>query len=231
MPALARHRVIRVDLPGSGRSQRVEGPLSIERYVETLLDGLHPARASTRAHWIGHSMGTIVCQHLAATHPKRVRQLALFGPLIAPPEAARAAMRRAQPRRARARPACTRSRQALLKARHLGRHAPAPAAGGRFRAREPDAPGRRGLCAQLRGARRARSRPRSSSIEAPGCWSPATRTASRRRRRCARWPTAACGAQQPRRRAAALRPLDAGRTPRRVPARAARIPGSATRRS
>ena len=32
MPALARHRVIRVDLPGSGRSQRVEGPLSIERY-------------------------------------------------------------------------------------------------------------------------------------------------------------------------------------------------------
>ena len=32
MPALARHRVIRVDLPGSGRSQRVEGPLTIERY-------------------------------------------------------------------------------------------------------------------------------------------------------------------------------------------------------
>ena len=37
MPALARHRVVRVDLPGSGRSHRVEGPLSIERFVETLL--------------------------------------------------------------------------------------------------------------------------------------------------------------------------------------------------
>ena len=29
MPALARHRVLRIDLPGSGRSQRAEGPLSI----------------------------------------------------------------------------------------------------------------------------------------------------------------------------------------------------------
>ena len=38
MPALARHRVVRIDLPGSGRSQRAEGPLSIERYVESLLN-------------------------------------------------------------------------------------------------------------------------------------------------------------------------------------------------
>ena len=30
MPALARHRVVRIDLPGSGRSQRVEGALSIQ---------------------------------------------------------------------------------------------------------------------------------------------------------------------------------------------------------
>ena len=65
MPALARHRVIRVDLPGSGRSQRAEGALSIERYVEALLDVC--ARLNvTRAHWLGHSMGTIVCQHIAA---------------------------------------------------------------------------------------------------------------------------------------------------------------------
>jgi hypothetical protein len=31
MPALARHRVVRIDLPGSGRSQRAEGALSIAR--------------------------------------------------------------------------------------------------------------------------------------------------------------------------------------------------------
>ncbi|MET0541380.1 MAG: alpha/beta hydrolase [Variovorax sp.] len=91
MPALARHRVIRFDLPGSGRSQRVEGPLSIERFVETAL-AICERLGVARAHWLGHSMGTIVCQHIAAAHPARVASVALFGPLIAPPDAARAAM-------------------------------------------------------------------------------------------------------------------------------------------
>ena len=92
MPALARYRVIRADLPGSGRSQRAEGELSIARYVEALLR-VCERLGVTRAHWIGHSMGTIVCQHIAADHPKCVASMALFGPLIAPPDAARAAMK------------------------------------------------------------------------------------------------------------------------------------------
>ena len=92
MPALARHRVVRIDLPGSGRSQRVEGVLSIARYVEALLS-ICTRLDIARAHWLGHSMGTIVCQHVAATEPRRVRSLALFGPLIAPVDAARTAMR------------------------------------------------------------------------------------------------------------------------------------------
>ena len=92
MPALARHRVIRVDMPGSARSQRVEGPLTIERFVETLLSVCTRLNVE-RAHWVGHSLGTIVCQHLAVGHPKLVRSIALFGPLIAPLEAARAAIR------------------------------------------------------------------------------------------------------------------------------------------
>jgi len=92
MPALARHRVIRVDMPGSARSQRVEGPLTIERFVETLLSVCTRLNVE-RAHWVGHSLGTIVCQHVAVTAPKLVRSLALFGPLIAPPEAARTAIR------------------------------------------------------------------------------------------------------------------------------------------
>ncbi|MCE9657134.1 MAG: alpha/beta hydrolase [Burkholderiales bacterium] len=92
MPALARHRVIRVDMPGSARSHRVEGPLTIERFVETLLS-VCTRLGVTRAHWIGHSLGTIVCQHLAVAAPKLVRSVALFGPLIAPPEAARTAIR------------------------------------------------------------------------------------------------------------------------------------------
>jgi len=92
MPALARHRVLRVDLPGSGRSQRAEGELSIARFVDTLL-GLCTRLNVARAHWVGHSLGTIVCQHLAVAQPKLVASLALFGPLITPPDAARTAIR------------------------------------------------------------------------------------------------------------------------------------------
>lgn len=89
MPALARHRVVRVDLPGSGRSQQAEGPLSIARYVDALL-AVCGRLGIERAHFLAHSMGTIVVQHLAAAQPKRVRSLAMFGPLAAPTDAARA---------------------------------------------------------------------------------------------------------------------------------------------
>lgn len=92
MPALARHRVIRIDLPGSGRSQRAEGPLSITRYVEAV-QAVCARLNVQRAHVLAHSMGTIVAQHLALAAPTLVRSLALFGPLIAPPDAARTAIR------------------------------------------------------------------------------------------------------------------------------------------
>jgi len=92
MPALARQRVIRLDMPGSARSHRVEGLLTIERFVETLLSVCNRLGVA-RAHWIGHSLGTIVCQHLAVAAPKLVRSIALFGPLITPAEPARAAIR------------------------------------------------------------------------------------------------------------------------------------------
>src|SRR5688572_22758036 len=88
MGALARHRSIRPDLPGSGRSARVEGALSIERYVECV-KAVCDRLDVKRAHFVGHSLGTIVCFHLAARFPALVRSLALFGPLLAPPEAAR----------------------------------------------------------------------------------------------------------------------------------------------
>ena len=93
MAALSRHRVVRVDLPGSGRSHAaMAGPLSIARLVEAL----HTVCARldvTRAHWLGHSMGTIVCQHLAVDKPSLVRSLSLFGPLMAPADGPRAAIR------------------------------------------------------------------------------------------------------------------------------------------
>ncbi|HYF57972.1 MAG TPA: alpha/beta hydrolase [Burkholderiaceae bacterium] len=89
---LSRHTLLRLDLPGSGRSHRVEGPLSIERMVSACLRVLAAAGVE-RAHVLGHSLGTIVAQHLAASEPRVVRSLALFGPLPAPPDAAREAIR------------------------------------------------------------------------------------------------------------------------------------------
>jgi 3-oxoadipate enol-lactonase len=89
---LARCLVLRPDLPGAGRSNRVEGPLSIERFVAACKRVLAAAGVH-RAHVVAHSMGTIVAAHLAVQEPRLVRSLALFGPLLAPPDAARANIR------------------------------------------------------------------------------------------------------------------------------------------
>jgi pimeloyl-ACP methyl ester carboxylesterase len=90
--AFLRNKRVRLDLPGSGRSHRVEGPLSIARFVQATLRTM-AAAAVERAHVVAHSMGTIVAAHLAAAEPGKVRSLALFGPLLAPPEPARDAIR------------------------------------------------------------------------------------------------------------------------------------------
>src|SRR5213078_4510644 len=63
-------QVIRPDLPGAGRS-----PTS-GRAVTALGIG--------RANFAGHSLGTIVCFHIALRNPRLVKSLALIGPLLAP---------------------------------------------------------------------------------------------------------------------------------------------------
>src|SRR6478735_1772363 len=88
MSALARHKAIRLDLPGSARSATAPSPLSIARFVQAALRVLS-AVGATRVHVMAHSLGTIVAQHLAVGEPGMVRSLALFGPLPAPPDAAR----------------------------------------------------------------------------------------------------------------------------------------------
>lgn len=92
MPALTGYRVIRPDLPGSGRSADAGGTLTIESLADAVLE-LCARLNVARAHVLGHSMGTIVAQHLAAREPQLVRSLALFGPLVAPPDQARANIR------------------------------------------------------------------------------------------------------------------------------------------
>jgi 3-oxoadipate enol-lactonase len=92
LAAFARHRTIRFDLPGSGRSHRVEGPLSLALFLDkTRL--VMDRTGIERAHVVAHSMGTIIATHLAAAEPGRVASLALFGPLLAPPDPVRASLR------------------------------------------------------------------------------------------------------------------------------------------
>jgi pimeloyl-ACP methyl ester carboxylesterase len=101
MPALARHRAVRIELPGSGRSNDAyalrdntphQGRLSIGVLVDAVMR-VCAELGLAAAHFVGHSLGTIVCQHLAVKAPERVKSLALFGPLLAPPDAARAGLK------------------------------------------------------------------------------------------------------------------------------------------
>lgn len=84
-------KVVRPDLEGSGRSP-LKGKLSIESFAEDMI-ALLDALEIKEAHLMGHSMGTIVCQHMAAAHPTRIKSLALLGPLAEPPEPARNVMK------------------------------------------------------------------------------------------------------------------------------------------
>ena len=86
----ASHRVVALDLPGAGRSAHdpQASIVSMAADVLSVMDAL--GLASVRL--VGHSMGSITCQHVAAQAPTRVRDLVLLGPLAEPPEAARPAL-------------------------------------------------------------------------------------------------------------------------------------------
>ena len=88
LAALSGFKVIRPDLPGSARSALLAQPLSIEGYAAAL-EALLAELDVESVHLMAHSLGTVVAQHLAVRNPGKVKSLALFGPLAAPPEAAR----------------------------------------------------------------------------------------------------------------------------------------------
>ena len=100
LEAFGGFRCIRPDLPGSGRSPRPAVPLSIALFAEIVADVIR-AVGGGPAHLIGHSMGTLVAQHVAASLPECVLSLTLFGPIAEPGDAARERLRdRAQAVRA-----------------------------------------------------------------------------------------------------------------------------------
>ena len=85
-------RCIRVDLPGSGRSPRPYEKLTLRHMVAAVIEALE-AIAGAPAHLVGHSMGALVAQHVAAEAPGRVRSLSLFGPIVEPTDASRERLR------------------------------------------------------------------------------------------------------------------------------------------
>lgn len=91
MAALDGFRVVRPDMPGSGRSATPLEPLSIEGHAAAVLAALTEGGVR-RAHFVGHSMGTLVCQQIAASAPQCVASLVLFGALTEPGEAARSGL-------------------------------------------------------------------------------------------------------------------------------------------
>jgi 3-oxoadipate enol-lactonase len=86
-------RWVRVDLPGCGRSEVDVNNIRVEDMVACLQKACQHL-GITQAHWIAHSMGTIVCQQLALAHPALVKSLVLFGPLISPADAAKEGLRK-----------------------------------------------------------------------------------------------------------------------------------------
>ncbi len=88
MAALDGYRILRPDLPGAGRSAQRPGLPGLEGLASALRDALRGAGVA-RAHCAGHSMGSLICQYLAAETPDLVASLTLFGPILEPPQAAR----------------------------------------------------------------------------------------------------------------------------------------------
>lgn len=78
LPALARRRrVLALDLPGFGRSDKPAAPYTVPWYaavVSALLDTLQIRRVAL----VGHSLGAMTCHWLALEQPTRVEALVLL---------------------------------------------------------------------------------------------------------------------------------------------------------
>lgn len=85
-------RFTRYDFNGHGRTP-LSGEVSIDTLTEELAEVIRTQTTSGKAHVIGHSMGTLVVQQLAATRPELVENIVLLGPVRAQPDNAKAATR------------------------------------------------------------------------------------------------------------------------------------------
>jgi 3-oxoadipate enol-lactonase len=79
-------KVITVDLPGSGRSDKNEQNYSMQRWADQLASFTEQLKLD-RFVLIGHSMSTILVQNFAAQYAARLQALVLCGPLTELPPA------------------------------------------------------------------------------------------------------------------------------------------------
>ena len=93
VPALSEHyRVICFDNRGAGRSIAPDETHSLLDLVDDLVALLDHLEIDS-AHVLGHSMGGLIAQWLAVSHPKRIRRLVLVGSFAAPDGLLRVAIR------------------------------------------------------------------------------------------------------------------------------------------
>lgn len=73
----ARHRVIRIDGPGHGRSATIRHPFTLEDCADAAVEVLDALEVPS-AHWAGLSWGGMTGMRVALRHPSRLRSLALL---------------------------------------------------------------------------------------------------------------------------------------------------------
>jgi (E)-2-((N-methylformamido)methylene)succinate hydrolase len=77
-PRLAgQFRVLRLDLRGHGRSGRIAGACTLDDFVRDVIDVMDAAGAA-KADVVGFSLGGLIAQGIALSHPSRVEALALI---------------------------------------------------------------------------------------------------------------------------------------------------------
>ena len=73
-----RFDVLAANLPGFGDSAHLTAPGTINEFAEQVLDGLR-AQGVERFHLLGHSMGGMIVQAMAARAPHRIASLVCYG--------------------------------------------------------------------------------------------------------------------------------------------------------
>jgi len=74
-------RCIALDTPGSGQSELGKSEQSVATIAEDAIGLLDALNIKEKIIVVGHSLGSIIANYLAATYPDRVRGVVLLGPV------------------------------------------------------------------------------------------------------------------------------------------------------